>query len=149
GEIAVKARASLDTLLGNDSDALDAQRAILGCVGILGDDSVPESEEVARRRLVGAWQAYLDALAGERPLLVVVEDIHWADPALRELLEELPAALGSATTLVCLCRRELFEQHASWGGGAGYRTVIELTPLSADESAGLTSHLLGMEAPPE
>jgi len=148
-EIAVKARASLDELLGTGSDALDAQRAILGCVGIVGDDGVPESEEVARRRLVGAWQAYLDGLASGRPLLVVLEDIHWADPALLELLEELPSALESATTLLCLCRRELFEQHASWGGGAGFRTVIELTPLSADESAGLTSHLLGMEAPAE
>ena len=148
-EILVKARASLDDLLGTGSEALDAQRAILGCVGILGDDSVPDSEDVARRRLVSAWQSYVDALAGGRPLLVVIEDIHWADPALLELLEELPSALESATTLVCLCRRELFEQHASWGGGAGYRTVIELTPLSDDESAGLTSHLLGMEAPPE
>jgi class 3 adenylate cyclase len=146
-EIVVKARASLDELLGTGSEALDAQRAILGCVGILGDESVPESEEVARRRLVGAWRAYLDALAGGQPLLIVIEDIHWADPALLDLLEELPAALESPTTLVCLCRRELFEQHASWGGGAGFRTVIELTPLSDDESAGLTSHLLGMEAP--
>ena len=82
-------------------------------------------------------------------MLVVIEDIHWADPALLELLEELPSELESATTLLCLCRRELFEQHTSWGGGAGYRTVIELTPLSDDESAGLTSHLLGMEAPRE
>ena len=136
-------------MLGTDSEAMDAQRAILGCVGILGDESVPESAEVARRRLVGAWRAYFDAIAEGRPVLVVIEDIHWADPALLELLEELPSELESATTLLCLCRRELFEQHASWGGGAGYRTVIELTPLSDDESAGLTSHLLGMEAPRE
>ena len=148
GDIVVKARVHLDERLGG-GDAVDAQRAILGCIGIVGDESVPDSEDVARRRLLHAWQAYLDATAAGQPLLVVIEDIHWADPALLELLGELPEHLGSVTSLLCLCRQELFEQNASWGGGAGYRTVIQLSPLSAGDSAGLTSHLLGMPAPRE
>ena len=102
---------------------------------------------MARQRLVHAWTSYVDALADGGPLLVVLEDIHWADPALLDLLEELPAVLSSPTTLLCLSRHELFEQRPSWGGGAGHRTTIELSPLNDEESAGLTSHLLGMPAP--
>jgi class 3 adenylate cyclase/tetratricopeptide (TPR) repeat protein len=147
-EIVAKASATLEKRLGTDGDAVDAQRAILSSIGILAE-SGPESADVARRRLVHAWTSYVDALASGGPLLVVLEDIHWADPALLDLLEELPAELSTPTTLLCLCRQELFEQRPTWGGGAGDRTTIELSPLNEEESTGLTSHLLGMPAPDE
>lgn len=148
-EILAKAFAHLEERLGTGSDATDAQRAILSCIGILAENAATNDAEVARRRLVRAWKAYVDALAGDRPLLVLIEDIHWADLGLLDLLEELPTALGSATTLVCLSRPELFEQRPSWGGGSGHRTTVALSSLTVDESAALTHHLLGAEAPGE
>lgn len=148
-EIVTKARATLEERLGTSTDATDAQSAILACVGIVAEDAGTNDAEVARRRLVRGWKAYIDALAGGGPLLVVIEDIHWADAGLLDLLEELPGALGSATTLLCLTRPELVEQRPSWGGGLGHRTTIALSPLSVDESAILTHHLLGAEAPGE
>ena len=148
-EIVAKARTRLEELLGTSADGTDAQRAILTCVGIAAEDAGANDAEVARRRLVRAWKSYLDALAGDRPLLVVIEDIHWADLGLLDLLEALPTALGSATTLVCLTRPELFEQRPFWGGGVGHRTTVALSPLTVDESATLTHDLLGAEAPRE
>ena len=148
-EILAKARLTLEERLGTGSDAADAKSAILACVGILAEDPGTSDPEVARRRLVRAWKEYVDALAGGRPLLVVIEDIHWADHGLLDLLEELPTALGSATTLLCLTRPELFEQRPSWGGGVGHRTTIALSPLTVDETATLTQNLLGVEAPSE
>jgi len=148
-EIVAKARLTLEERLGKGSDAADAKSAILACVGILAEDAGTSDPEVARRRLVRAWKDYIDALAGGGPLLVVIEDIHWADHGLLDMLEELPTALGSATTVLCLTRPELFEQRPAWGGGVGHRTTVTLSPLTVAESAALTQHLLGAEAPGE
>jgi class 3 adenylate cyclase/tetratricopeptide (TPR) repeat protein len=146
-EIMAKATAHLDAALGVTSDAVDAQRAILACIGFATDDAGTADANMARRRLVRGWKTYLDALAGNGALLVVLEDIHWADRGLLDLLDELPTALGSATTVLCLTRPDLIEQRPGWGGGLGDRTTVVVPPLTIDESAVLTQLLLGAEAP--
>jgi class 3 adenylate cyclase len=91
-----------------------------------------------------AWaiRSFLEAGARDGPLLVVVDDVHWAEPQLLELLEALPAAIGSAPVLlVCLGRGELIERHPDW------RADVLLEPLAGDEVAALVESLAG-ETPP-
>jgi class 3 adenylate cyclase/tetratricopeptide (TPR) repeat protein len=77
--------------------------------------------------------------ADERPLALVVEDIHWAEPTLLDLLEHLVEWTRDAPLLlVCLARPELLAARPAWPGAS-----ITLEPLSDDESEQLIGELLG------
>jgi class 3 adenylate cyclase len=83
-------------------------------------------------------------LARERPLVVVVDDIHWAEPALLDLIEHLADWTRDAPLLlVCVARPELLELRAGWGGGKLNATTILLEPLPSDEASVLVDNLLG------
>jgi class 3 adenylate cyclase len=79
-----------------------------------------------------AFRRFLEALAGREPLVVVLEDIHWAEPTLLDLIEYLDAWTAAVPLLVvCLARKDLLEERPGWG--AEHR-VLALDPLS-DEAA--------------
>jgi class 3 adenylate cyclase/tetratricopeptide (TPR) repeat protein len=102
-----------------------------------------ERSAAGREEAFTAWRRFLEELAAERPCVLVVEDLHWADDALLEFLEHLldwspPVPL----LLLCTARPELFERQPSWGGGKRNATTISLSPLSTEESARLLQLLL-------
>jgi DNA-binding SARP family transcriptional activator len=93
--------------------------------------------------LFWAVRRLFEAVAVERPLVVVLEDIHWAEPTLLDLVEYLDSWIADAPVLVlCLARPTLLEERAGWGRSASAET-ISLQPLSADESAELVAELAG------
>jgi DNA-binding SARP family transcriptional activator len=82
-----------------------------------------------------AFRRFLEALALEQPLVVLLEDIHWAEPTLLDLVEYLDAWTTDAPLLVlCLARKELLEQRAGWGAE---NRVLALDPLTAKEARSL------------
>ncbi|HEU6445278.1 MAG TPA: hypothetical protein VFL61_09495, partial [Gaiellaceae bacterium] len=88
-----------------------------------------------------AWnvQQALDQAAKKRPLLVVLEDLHWAEPALLDLLESVTESSVDAPILVlCLARPEILEQRPAW---AGTVANVLLGPLAPADSASLLGHL--------
>jgi class 3 adenylate cyclase/tetratricopeptide (TPR) repeat protein len=90
-----------------------------------------------------AWAAFLEAVATERPLVLIVEDLHWADPALAEFLDALVDRVSDVPMiLVCTARPELFERLPAWGGGKRDAISISLRPLSPETTARLLSVLL-------
>jgi class 3 adenylate cyclase len=90
-----------------------------------------------------AWRAFLEAIAAQRPLVVVVEDLHWADPTLLAFLEHLVEwSAGVPLLVLCTARPELHELHPAWSGGKRNATTISLSPLSNDDTARLLSALL-------
>jgi class 3 adenylate cyclase len=90
-----------------------------------------------------AWRAFLEAVAAQRPLVVVVEDLHWADTTLLEFLEHLVEWSSQVPLLVvCTARPELHELHPAWSGGKRNATTISLSPLSSDDTARLIAALL-------
>ena len=96
------------------------------------------SEEVfwAVRRLV-------EALASESPLMLVFEDVHWAEPTFLDLVEHLADWIREAPVLiVCLARPELLDGRPGWGGGKLNATSILLEPLTREESSELIGALL-------
>ena len=103
------------------------------------------SGEVEGEGLTGeifwAVRRLFEALAGERPLVVVLEDVHWAEPTLLDLVEHLASWISDAPVLVlCLARPSLLEERAGWGRRPSAET-IDLQPLSAEESAELVAEL--------
>jgi len=73
----------------------------------------------------------------------VVEDVHWADPALLAFLEHLADwARDVPLLVVCTARPELYEKHSAWGTGLRNHTAISLSPLSDTDTAKLVAALL-------
>ncbi len=103
-----------------------------------GGGSLEESFLAVRR--------LLEQLADERPLVLVFEDIHWAEPALLDLIEQLAdLARAAPIFLLCLARPDLLEQRSSWAGGQPNATTLLLDRLSPGESAQLAEWLLADE----
>jgi hypothetical protein len=90
-----------------------------------------------------AWCRFLEALADLRPLVLVLEDLHWADEGLLEFVDELVDRVRDASLLVlCTARPELLERRPGWGGGKANALTISLAPLSDEETARLVSAVL-------
>ena len=131
-----------------DGDAIAARLAVLAGAAT-PDDALPGIEPSGLAKEFG-WglRRYLERRAAIAPLTLIFEDIHWADAALLDLIEELATSASAAIFILCLTRPELKESRAEWGrrlGGAS----IELQPLSADETRELVAHLLSIDALPE
>ena len=95
-----------------------------------------------------AWAAreVMDRIADVQPLILLFEDIHWAEPPLLDLVEHLADFVRAPLLIVCLARPELLETRPGWGGGRVRSTAIELEPLSEEESELLVEKLLAQLA---
>jgi class 3 adenylate cyclase/tetratricopeptide (TPR) repeat protein len=102
-----------------------------------------------RDEMHAAWRALFSALAVEAPLIAVIEDIHWADPALLDLLEQLADRVVGPVVLVCPSRPELTDRRPGWGGGRRNVSSIAIDPLSAQDSERLVRLLLTVDDLPE
>jgi class 3 adenylate cyclase/tetratricopeptide (TPR) repeat protein len=81
----------------------------------------------------------LEQRARERPLALVIEDIHWAEPTLLDLVEHVTTWTRDAPLLLlCLARPELIDERPAWSGES-----ITLDPLTGDEADALIESLLG------
>ena len=76
------------------------------------------------------------------PLILVVEDIHWADDSVLSFLEFLARWGEGPIVIVCLARHELLERRGSWAGGLPNATTIVLEPLGPEASVELMDGLL-------
>jgi DNA-binding SARP family transcriptional activator len=82
-----------------------------------------------------AFRKLFAALAADRPLILLFEDLHWAEGRLLDFIEELVArAKGAPILAVCLARPDLLEERPSWGGGGLDAELIQLAPLTAQSS---------------
>jgi class 3 adenylate cyclase/tetratricopeptide (TPR) repeat protein len=100
-------------------------------------------ETAERNESFAAWRAFLEAVASSHPLVLVFEDLHWADPAMLEFIEHLADwATGVPLLVLCTARPELYEQATGWGGGTRNHTAISLSPLSLEETTQLIGELL-------
>src|SRR5207249_9373252 len=86
---------------------------------------------------------WAERLAEAQPLVLVFEDVHWADEALLNVIEHLARTLRNAPALlVCVARPNLLESRPTWGGGNPRALAIELGPLSEEQSSELVDALL-------
>lgn len=112
--------------------------------------TVSLKEQSAQNTLLRAWRILIEALANHQPLIIVIDDIQWADEALLNLLEYLADRLTTAGVLfLCPARPDFFEHRPNWGGGHRNFTTIELEALSWDESSELVNSLLNTDDLPD
>ena len=159
GDTAERARARLAErlrlLLPGKGEADDVLRRLGPLARLIGADSPDAAEDPlagdeqgARESFFGAVRTLLEALAGERPLMVVWEDVHLADDGLLDLIEYLAHWLRAPAIQICLAREELLERRPRWGLLRRGATSILLEPLSHEDTHELVQALaLGSGAP--
>jgi class 3 adenylate cyclase/tetratricopeptide (TPR) repeat protein len=105
----------------------------------------PQSGLVGDRHseAVAAWRRFLEALADRDPLVLVFEDLHWADDALLDFIDNLAGWVVDVPMLVvCTARPELLDRRAGWGGGKRNAITVALSPLADADIARLIGSLL-------
>src|SRR5262249_57982061 len=92
-----------------------------------------------------AWsfRRLFETLAERRPLVVVVDDIHWADTALLDLLEYVAGfSSGVPIMLLCLARPDLLDTRPEWATPRQGATLVSLQPLDDRNADALLDALL-------
>ncbi|MFL5941027.1 MAG: AAA family ATPase [Gaiellaceae bacterium] len=116
--------------------------AVADLLGLASGVLVAVQAEHNQQEISGAARAWAEKLAEPQPLVLVFEDIHWAEEPLLELLEHLVTWVREAPLLViALARPELLDIRPGWGGGRMRATSIELEPLGPSESEELIDAL--------
>ncbi|HEX2025060.1 MAG TPA: adenylate/guanylate cyclase domain-containing protein [Actinomycetota bacterium] len=120
---------------GADADALIAAR--LGSLLGLGETTAELQETF------WALRRFLEWLGRDRPVVIVLDDLQWAEPTLLDLLEYLLGSVAdTALLLLCLARPEMMEARPAWGSAPGPSTWVSLSPLDEGESERLIDSLL-------
>jgi class 3 adenylate cyclase/tetratricopeptide (TPR) repeat protein len=132
------------SLLSGDPDAASVAERLAAAAGLADGEASNEETQWAVRRLV-------ERTAAEQPLVLVFDDIQWAEPAFLELVDHLADWTRNAPVLiVCLARPELLDDHPAWGGGKVNASAVLLEPLRGPDIERLIANLLRVEAvPPE
>ncbi len=145
---AVKAQCEI---LEDDPTELAAEKTAKAVEELFGDrDLAPQLASLvaaterghSREDLFEAWRRFLERMAARYPLVLVLEDIHWADDGLLDFIEHAADWAQGPVLLVALARPELLERRPTWGGGKRNAASIYLDPLSADEDAQMVDDLL-------
>jgi tetratricopeptide (TPR) repeat protein len=109
-------------------------------VGLESELDIPRDR---REESFTAWRRFLEGLAERRSLVLVFEDIHWADDGLLDFIDHLVDWSADAPMLVlCTTRPELLDRRAGWGGGKRNALTLALSPLSDDEATRLVDAVL-------
>ncbi|MGH3074375.1 MAG: adenylate/guanylate cyclase domain-containing protein, partial [Gaiellales bacterium] len=96
-----------------------------------------------------AWRGLLLRMAARQPTLLVIEDAHWAEPALLELIASVVAGdVRVPLVVVCVARAELFVNHPGWGSGMRNETTVTLEALDPGEMRRLATALAATADPP-
>jgi hypothetical protein len=121
-------------------------RPILGLT--LGLDTAGDLHPLAARdALHEAWIGFFDELVADRPAVALIEDVHWAEPPLLDLIEQLARGVGGSLLLVATARPDFVDARAGWGTGRYDAETIWLEPLAADAAAGMLDALVGGALP--
>ncbi len=136
-EVPDVAVARLREVLANEPEA-DRVASIIGALlGIAESPPAPDEMFWAIRKT-------FEALARQRPLILVLDDIHWGEPTFLDLVEHIADWTRDAPILlIAMARPELLEKRPTWSGGKRWVTTMQLEPLSEVESEELVASLLG------
>jgi class 3 adenylate cyclase/tetratricopeptide (TPR) repeat protein len=137
-----------------DDDAAEvaAKKAEAAARELFGDDSVVphllalvgagETHGLQRDELFEAWRRFLERLAQRHPLVLALDDIHWADEGLLDFIEHVADWAQGPVMVVATARAELFEMRPTWGGGKRNAASLYLEPLSEAEGETMLEELV-------
>ena len=132
---------------------LDAQHGCPGAAQLMARDARvaaavkvllgEQSAVTSPTEIAWAVRKLLESSAERAPLVAVVDDLHWGEPALFDLVEHIAdLSRGAPILILCLARPELLEARPGWGGGKLNATTLLLEPLQPAETALLIDELV-------
>jgi class 3 adenylate cyclase/tetratricopeptide (TPR) repeat protein len=132
-----RARSRLAELVGGEERGTLVTERIAQLLGFGQDTGLPEDTFWALQRL-------LETLARRRPLVLLIDDLQWADPILLDAVEHIAEHTDAPLLLLCMARPdELFTRRQQWPGGRSNALSMLLSPLPEREGEQLVVHLLG------
>jgi class 3 adenylate cyclase/tetratricopeptide (TPR) repeat protein len=142
GDAAGTERERIDAFVAGLPEAAAIARGLAGLIGL--------EASAGQEELVWAFRRALERLADEGPLVVLVDDVHWAEPTLLDLVESVAdLARDSPILIVCPARPEFLDERPTWGGGKLNATTILLEPLAEGSALELIDALVpGGALPP-
>ncbi len=136
GQLGGDPRERVGELLAGSAHA--AER-VLAAAGLIDGWAPAEEASWAVRKL-------LERLARDRPLIVAIEDVHWAEPTLLDLLDYVATfSTGAPILLLCLARPELLDARPAWAAPQAGRSLVVLEPLAEGDAHALVAALGGGE----
>ena len=139
GEARAKLQATVADLIEEPAEAAWVEERVRALAGLETGGGAGDR----RSEATAAWRRFLEALAERSPLVLVFEDLHWADDSLLDFVDHLVDwASGVPMLVVCTARPELLDRRRGWGGGKRNALTIALSPLPDSEVAHLMAALL-------
>ena len=144
--IAARLDTFLESLPSDDSDELRTIASALS--NLIGIPTTPRgtytTSEISQTELHWGIRRALQLLAAEQPTAMIIEDLHWAEPTLLELISYIATDdVDAPLALICSARSELAEVAPGFLRSEGLRLTVELHTLGADEAAAMLGELAG------
>ena len=140
----------ISTELATDPSRTTALLGFTVGIAVPGHDFSRMDPEQLRIGVVEAWRIFFSALATGGPVIAVIEDIHWADTALLDVLDDLGARVQGSVLFLCPARPDLTDRRPGWGGGRRSFSAVFLDPLEPEDTSRLVSLLLEVaDLPPD
>jgi len=129
--------ATLEEFVADADERRTLSDPLLHLLGISGG---PTRE---RGALFTAWRTFFERIAEHAPVIMVFEDLQWADDGLLDFIEEMVSwSRGRSIYLVTLSRSELLDRRPTWGAGQRSFTSLNLSPLAEDDMRGMLDGLV-------
>jgi class 3 adenylate cyclase/tetratricopeptide (TPR) repeat protein len=132
-----------DAIAAVVEDAAEQDWVISRLGPMVGTSSRGPASFVDREELFAALRRFLESVAVQRPLILVFEDVHWADTAVLEFVEYMMSwSTDSQILILCAARPELFDKNPTWAGGLRNAVTLAIGPMSESETDRLITALL-------
>jgi class 3 adenylate cyclase/tetratricopeptide (TPR) repeat protein len=135
--------AELASWLAGDERGQQISGLILGAIGAFDTEGAVEEVQWAARKL-------FEAVGAKRPLVALLEDLHWAEPTFLQLVEYVAeCASGTPLLLLAAAREELLDTSPGWAMPHPHSQLLRLEPLSEPEAGRLIDGLTSDQSVPE
>ena len=140
GQAEAKLRAAVQSVLTDPAEAGSVESHLRSLVGLGGEVELGEDR---RGEAFAAWRRFLEALAARRPLVLVFEDLHWADDGLLDFVDHLAEwATHAPLLVVCTARPALLERRPGWSETRENAMTLSLAALTDEDTSVLIRSLL-------
>ncbi len=130
-----KVAAAVRANVPDEAERSNIERALLALLGV---EKVTDSAQ-----LFSAWRTFFERLADVNPVVMVFEDLHFADPGLLDFIDHVQEwSRHSRIYIVTLARPELLDKRPTWGAGQRSFSSVYLDPLTADQMRELLAGLV-------
>lgn len=141
-------RTQLATVMGRRTSDPDVQRTAEGLLTLLGFDPPADADPVTvRQEASRALGVYAGASSQRRPLVLQISDLHWADPAVLALIDEVFASVHHRPVVVLATARPALLDQWTPRHGRHNSLTVHLDPLDRESSSELLAHLVGAPVP--